>query len=212
MATGNVIHGVLPIYSSSKHTSLFSPSLGRGRFTITIFTFASIVALLVWGHRLLVQPHVSLHPLLFDDHSPSTVALTPLGLEAEEVYNLGSLSRPVYQTSLDSFIISAFPSHLRSQLTKSLHQFLDFESMDTLRERPKIVWQTYNMQPQNKRTQSWQNLNKDHEYHFLNDEDAEEWVRRTFNGSAIEWTWNFLPQPVMVSEDLPLYRLTGTVT
>lgn len=135
-----------------------------------------------------------------DAPASSKVPLTSLGLEADKSYKLGSTNLPYYHASLEGFIDTAFPSSLQSTLKKQLNQYLDLNSDPKLPKRPDLVWQTNDVYPENKKTRSWGNLNEGYRVRFLNDEDADEWVRTTFKGSAIEWTWDHLPHIVMKAD------------
>jgi hypothetical protein len=199
---GAVAEDALPVYSTAnslQHLQHLPPSLVRRRkLIVAVILFFGLSSLIFCNLRLFVRQPAQV-PITLDIDSHPTIALSPLELEAEKVYHLGSLSLPDYNSSLQAFIDATFPSPLKLRLSKQLHRFLDFESADSLPQRPKIIWQTNNYQSDNTITQSWRWLNPDYEYHFLYDEDAEEWVKRHFKDSAIEWTWNFLPQAVLVS-------------
>jgi mannosyltransferase OCH1-like enzyme len=189
----------LPVCSASKPLQLLpSSSVRRRRLIVALALFAGLVYIVSGRLTLFVQqPTPVLIPL--DDDALPTAALSSLGLEAEEVYHLGSLSLPSYKSSLQAFIDAAFPSSLKARLSSQLDRFLDFESSDPFPERPKLIWQTNDVLPPKPWPKTWPGSNPDHEYHFLYDDDAEEWVRRNFKGSAIEWTWDFLPHAVLVS-------------
>ena len=191
---------VLPVYSSPKHL-LPTSSVRRRRLVAALFLFAGLVYLLFgkFRVRLVVEEDTTPVPLLPDPDPRPTVVLSPLGIEAEEAYHLGSLSLPDYNSSLQAFIDTAFPSPLKARLSGQLHRFLDLESSEPLPELPKIIWQTNDIQPVKWDVESWRHYNPDYEYRFLHDDDAEEWVRKNFKDSAIEWTWNNLPHAVMVS-------------
>lgn len=196
-----VTQELLPLDSSPKFLQLLpTNSVRRRRLIVVVFLVLGVVYLLFRGLRSYVRQNTPQDVLLLPDVGPRpTVALSPLGLEADDAYHLGSLSLTDYTHALQAFIDTAFPPRLKGQLSKQLHRFLDLESADPLPERPKIIWQTNDILPVDRAVQSWQELNPDYEYRFLHDEDSEEWVQQNFKGSVIEWTWNKLPHPVMVS-------------
>ncbi|KAF8514503.1 nucleotide-diphospho-sugar transferase [Gautieria morchelliformis] len=192
----------LPVCSASKPLQLLqSSSLRRRKLIVALAFFAGLVYIVSGRLTLFVRQRTPV-PIALDDNPLPTVALSSLGLEAEEVYHLGSLSLPSYKSSLQAFIDTAFPSSLKARLSSQLDRFLDFESSDPLPERPKHIWQTNDILPPKPGPKTWPDLNPDHEYHFLYDDDADEWVRRNFKDSAIEWTWNFLPHAVLKADFL----------
>ncbi|KAF8591965.1 glycosyltransferase family 32 protein [Ramaria rubella] len=195
------IQDALPIHSGRIPKHVHTPSLRRRRLIISILTFSALCFLVFGSHYLLFGRQTHYVTVVFEDPRP-TVALSSLGLEAEHSYHLGTLSLSDYRISLHSFLNAAFPSRLKSHLTSVVSRFLEFNSTEPLPERPKIIWQTNDVRPLNKQTQSWQERNLDYEYRFLYDDDAEKWVNKNFKGSAIEWTWNFLPEAVMKADFL----------
>ena len=57
-------------------------------------------------------------------------------------------------------------------------------------------------------TKRWVQLNKVDGWrlNFLDDEDADEWVKETFEGSEVEWAWDFMDRGVLKA-DLLRYLL-----
>lgn len=199
---GTVAEDAIPVYSTGDHFQHFqllpASSIRRRRLVVAVVSFVGLASFVFYNLYLFVRQPRQV-PITIEIDPDPTVALSSLGLEAEKVYHLGSLSLPDYNSSLQAFIDTAFPSALKPQLSKQLHRFLDFESSDPLPERPKVIWQTNDIRPDTKLTQSWSRLNPDNDYRFLYDDDAEEWIKRHFKNSLIEWTWNFLPHAVLVS-------------
>jgi len=198
---------LLPTHSSPKqHPHSFKPR----RIFLALLSLSAFVAFLLWRQAVYdatvlrynksvaqmeeAQLHIEEEP-----ETPLKDALTSLGLEADQSYKLGSINPQYYQASLEGFIDAAFPKSLKSTLKKQLSRYLTITSPQKLPKRPQTIWQTNDVYPINSKTQSWDRLNKGHRIRFMNDEDADEWVRKIFKGSAIEWTWDHLPHIVMVS-------------
>lgn len=196
---GTVAEAALPLYSSNHLQLLPTSSVRRRRFITAVVLLAGFASLVFCHHYLFVRQRPAHVPLSIDIDPDPTVALSPLGLEAEKVYHLGSLSISDYNSSLQAFIDAAFPLPLKARLSKQLHRYLDLDSSEPLPERPNTIWQTNDILPVNKDTQSWQYTNPDYKHNFLYDDDAQKWVHQHFKNSAIEWTWNTLPHAVLVS-------------
>ncbi|KAF8528075.1 nucleotide-diphospho-sugar transferase [Hysterangium stoloniferum] len=196
---------VLPFYSPNK-LSIPSASFKRKRGLFACFVALICFVLLTLWSRHIYDKHVSIAQTLSPVRYPadsSTKPLSLLGLEADQAYHLGSLSPSVYQRTLQTFIDTAsLPSRLKTRLSNDLHQFLAFGSSGPLLGPPKNIWQTNDVRPLNSETMSWETLNPDRKFRFLNDEDAEEWVRRTFTDSLVEQVWNALPHVIMKSDFL----------
>ncbi|KAL5635959.1 hypothetical protein ACGC1H_004683 [Rhizoctonia solani] len=72
----------------------------------------------------------------------STMPLTPLGLEADRSFHLGSTTKAVYKAELEQFIRRAFPEWLHERAHASLELYLgDNTKAPTLPEIPHRIYQ-----------------------------------------------------------------------
>ncbi|KIJ45767.1 glycosyltransferase family 32 protein [Sphaerobolus stellatus SS14] len=203
------------------HTHPIPRSRLKGRrILFAVLVGITFVALISWRHQLhdrflpsdvaketvdklnhlpLAEPTPTADPEL-----PVSTAtpLSNLGLDADNSYKIGSTSLPYYEASLEGFIDTAFPAGLKLRLMKQLELYLSTDPNTKLPARPKTIYQTNDVQTDSKNTRSWRALNDGYNYRFMNDDEADEWVRKKFGGSDIEWTWDHLPHIVMKTDFL----------
>ncbi|KAG9118281.1 membrane-bound alpha-1,6- mannosyltransferase Initiation-specific, partial [Ceratobasidium sp. 392] len=132
-------------------------------------------------------------PELVDEVS-LTEPLSPLGLEADKTFHLGSTSKERYKAELEQFATRTFPKWLRKRAHKSIELYLgDSVDITRLPSVPHKIYQTAKREPYwtDQRLRSWQGI-PGYEYHFFDDPKADKWVRRTFGGTEVELVWNKL--------------------
>ncbi|KEP54380.1 rhomboid family protein [Rhizoctonia solani 123E] len=136
--------------------------------------------------------------------------LTPLGLEADRSFHLGSTSKAVYKAELEQFIQRAFPGWLQERAHASLELYLgDNTKALTLPEIPHKIYQTSKTEPRGDwKSSTWQNI-PGYTYWFFDDELADKWVRDVFGGTEMEKVWDVFG-PGIKRSDLLRYLLVMT--
>jgi len=151
---------------------------------------------------------------ILDKHASSTVVgtqkpkdehnregLTVLGLEADQSFHLGSTKLSEYRTELEGFVVKAFPKKHQEDALASIRSHLgDNHSQTPSSPIPHKIWQTAKTNNPNTFPE-WQHQ-AGFEYTFMNDGDADVWVKEHFEGSLIWWTWQSLPAGILRSDYL----------
>ncbi|CUA72425.1 alpha 1,6-mannosyltransferase [Rhizoctonia solani] len=140
----------------------------------------------------------------------STAPLTPLGLEADRSFHLGSVSKAAYKAELEQFVQRAFPKWLQERAHASLELYLgDNTKALTLPEVPHKIYQTAKKDPRGDwKSSTWRNI-PGYTYWFFNDESADKWVRDVFGGTEMEKVWDIFG-PGIKRSDLLRYLLVMT--
>ncbi|KAG8886432.1 membrane-bound alpha-1,6- mannosyltransferase Initiation-specific [Tulasnella sp. 332] len=144
--------------------------------------------------------------------APSTkMALSKLGISADESFALGSTDPVKYTASLTDFIYTYFPPKMQKSLTYGLAQYFpkdgvpfpDHENLLAMVDYQN-GWQT-DKRPRPV-TSSWRRHNLGWKWEMLGDAEAEHWVKRIFSESLIKEVWNALPA-VILKADMLRYLL-----
>ncbi|QRW00375.1 glycosyltransferase family 32 protein [Ceratobasidium sp. AG-Ba] len=135
------------------------------------------------------------------DVTLSAEPLTPLGLEADRSFHLGSTSKARYKAELEHFVTRVFPKRLRKRAHASIELYLG-ESTDltTLPQITHRIYQTAKKEPYwtDQRFRSWRDV-PGYSYYFFDDSKADKWIRNTFGGTEIEIVWEKLGAGIKAS-------------
>ncbi|QRW14891.1 glycosyltransferase family 32 protein [Ceratobasidium sp. AG-Ba] len=128
------------------------------------------------------------------DVTLSAEPLTPLGLEADRSFHLGSTSKARYKAELEHFVTRAFPKRLRKRAHASIELYLGQSTdLTTLPQITHRIYQIAKKEPYwtDQRFRSWRDI-PGYSYYFFDDSKADKWIRNTFGGTEIEIVWEKL--------------------
>lgn len=135
--------------------------------------------------------------------------LTDLGLEADRSYDIGIAASPdEYITTLRTFVRDAFPRHLQPRLLRSLERYWTGADMLPAMIDSRTVWQTAKETTETEQGK-WTEKNDGWKWDLLGDEEADEWVKRTFGPkteeegkSVVEKGWDALGEGILRADAL----------
>ncbi|KAF8610649.1 hypothetical protein BDV93DRAFT_601630 [Ceratobasidium sp. AG-I] len=145
----------------------------------------------------------TLSPFETEPEQLTNEPLTPLGLEADRSFRLGSTSKAAYKVELERFVARAFPVWLRDRARASIEMYLgDASAALTLPEIPHKIYQTAKVEPHwGWSTSTWRGI-PEYTHFFFDDASADKWVRDVFNGTEIQLVWDIFGPGIKRSDML----------
>lgn len=155
------------------------------------------------GDQSEVVIDVGVHAVTTSPTSSTKVALSKLGLSADESYALGSTDPLAYTASLTDFIHTYFPPKLQKSLLYGLEQYFPRDGLSSPdRENLPVMLDYQNGWQTAKKpmpvTSSWTRHNPGWKWEMLGDTEAEAWVKKTLAGSLMKEVWDALPAVILV--------------